>query len=801
MTTDPPISLSEYHRLPQQALSADFYKRQLEVVCNNATLALFIMDEHQECVYMNPAAEKLTGYRLSETQGRALHDVIHHTRPDGRPYPLCECPIDQAFPQNNQEQGEEVFVHRDGHFYPVAYTASPIREGDRAIGTIIEVRDITQDKLAEQARQESAKREQALRRAAESAQQRAETVLASISDGVFVLDPSWCYTYANEQLCQMARKSREELLGHNNWDLFPEAVDTDVYVQFHRAMHDQVQVQFEYLYLPWSRWFEYRVYPSDQGITVFAADITERKQAREALRESERRFRRLVESNIFGVAFSDFSGGIHYGNDYFFNLLGYTREEMEAGLLRWTDITPPEFLPLDAQATAELRAEGIATPFEKEYIRKDGTRVPILIGLVLLDQAYNQPQEVIAFFLDLTERKQAEAEREYLLTREQAARAAAERANRVKDEFLAIVSHELRSPLNPILGWSKLLLTQTLDSTKTTQALSTIARNAKLQAELIEDLLDVSRILRGKLSLNVSPVDLTSTIQAALETVRLSAEAKSIQIHTQLASEVGLVSGDATRLQQVVWNLLSNAIKFTPSGGRVEIRLERQGNTARMIVTDTGKGIHPDFLSHVFDHFRQEDGATTRKFGGLGLGLAIVHHLVELHGGTIEAASPGEGQGATFTVRLPLMPNSSHRTQESTQSTLDSDLTGIQILVVDDDADTREFVAFLLEQAGARIVTAASAGEALATLTRCQPDALLSDIGMPEMNGYTLLRQVRTLSPDQGGQIPAIALTAYAGEIDYQQAMAAGFQRHLTKPIEPERLVRAIAELLRNKEI
>jgi PAS domain S-box-containing protein len=371
-----------------------------------------------------------------------------------------------------------------------------------------------------------------------------------------------------------------------------------------------------------------------------------------------------------------------------------------------------------------------------------------------------------------------------------------QQANRIKDEFLAIVSHELRSPLNPILGWSKLLQTQTLDQAKTTQALGTIARNAKLQAELIEDLLDISRILRGKLSLNVSPTDLVSTIQAAMETMRLAALAKSIQMNATLEANIGLVSGDSSRLQQVVWNLLSNAIKFTPSGGRVDIRLERLGYVAQITVSDTGKGIHPDFLPHVFDYFRQENGATTRKFGGLGLGLAIVHHLVELHGGTVQAESPGEGQGATFTVRLPLMPTSPQINQESSSSELASDLTGIKVLIVDDDADTREFVAFLIEQYGADVISVASAGEALVALTRSQPDVLISDIGMPEVDGYMFLRQVRALPPKQGGLMPAIALTAYAGEIDYQQAMLAGFQRHVPKPVEPEVLMGVIADLV-----
>ncbi|MBW4560151.1 MAG: PAS domain-containing protein [Mojavia pulchra JT2-VF2] len=369
-------------------------------------------------------------------------------------------------------------------------------------------------------------------------------------------------------------------------------------------------------------------------------------------------------------------------------------------------------------------------------------------------------------------------------------------ANRIKDEFLAVLSHELRSPLNPILGWSRLLQTRKLDEVKMAQALATIERNAKLQSELIEDLLDVSRILQGKLSLNVSPVNLISTIQAAIETVHLAAEAKSINIEKTLAPQLSPVLGDANRLQQVVWNLLSNAVKFTPTGGSVAVRLEYVGNQALITVSDTGRGIHPEFLPHVFEYFRQADSTTTRKFGGLGLGLAIARHLVELHGGTVQVTSPGEGLGATFTVSLPLMSTQSPTDQDGELTKQSCDLDGIQVLVVDDDTDTREFVAFLLKQSGARVLTATSATEALAILIESQPDVLLSDIGMPEINGYMLMKQVRTLPPEQGGQIPAIALTAYAGEIHQQQAFEVGFQKHLTKPVEPDELVQAILTLI-----
>ncbi|OUL29889.1 hypothetical protein BV372_22625 [Nostoc sp. T09] len=405
-------------------------------------------------------------------------------------------------------------------------------------------------------------------------------------------------------------------------------------------------------------------------------------------------------------------------------------------------------------------------------------------------------QDDRAFVLALVQQCAQAMERARLYEAEQTAREAAETANRIKDEFLAVLSHELRSPLNPILGWSNLLQTQNLDDQTSAYALKTIERNARLQAELIEDLLDISRILQGKLSLNSSPVDLVSVITAAMETVRLSAEAKSIAIHTMRDPEVGQVLGDSSRLQQIVWNLLSNAVKFTPEGGRVDIRLEQIGTQAQITISDTGKGISSDFLPYVFDYFRQENSTSTRKFGGLGLGLAIVRHLVELHGGTVQAQSQGEGQGATFIVKLPLMQQRLQVNNDTTEPQPALDLSGVQILLVDDDTDTRDFLSFLLEEYGANVTATASAAEALAALTQSQPDILLSDIGMPEVDGWMLIKQVRMLSPEQGGQIPAIAITAYAGQINAQQALSAGFNKHLAKPVEPTELLEMIINLL-----
>jgi signal transduction histidine kinase/ActR/RegA family two-component response regulator len=384
---------------------------------------------------------------------------------------------------------------------------------------------------------------------------------------------------------------------------------------------------------------------------------------------------------------------------------------------------------------------------------------------------------------------------------EQSARIQAESANRVKDEFLAVLSHELRTPLNPILGWSKILQKRTSD-VALKQGLETIERNAKLQTQLIEDLLDVSRILQGKMSLNIQSVNLLETIRTALDTVQLAAQAKSIQIETAISDHhIGAIAGDSSRVQQVIWNLLSNAVKFTPEGGQINVYLAELEGQAQIQVVDEGIGIAPEFLPYVFERFRQEDSSTTRKFGGLGLGLAIARQIVELHGGTIWATSAGEGQGATFTVRLPLLPHPSITTSEGSALQVipapDSLLNGLKILIVDDDADTRSLLEIVLQQENAIPIVAASAIEALQHLEQDVPDLLVSDIGMPEIDGYALIERLRSHPSEQIRQLPALALTAYAGMGDQKQAIQAGFQRQLAKPIDPIELVLALSQLVK----
>jgi signal transduction histidine kinase/CheY-like chemotaxis protein len=415
------------------------------------------------------------------------------------------------------------------------------------------------------------------------------------------------------------------------------------------------------------------------------------------------------------------------------------------------------------------------------------------------EQAERHVEELSRYINEL---KRSEEEREKILLREQAARSEAEAANRIKDEFLATLSHELRTPLTAIVGWTGLLRSGDFEGEMQEQALEAVERNAKTQAQLVDDLLDVSRIISGKLLLDVKDVELGLVVANAIDVVRPAAKAKGIRITYNQGGRV-LISGDVARLQQIAWNLLSNAIKFTPEGGNVRVNLERIASHIKLSVSDTGKGIAPEFLPHVFDRFRQADSTTTRNYGGLGLGLAIVRHLVELHGGTVDVESLGEGLGATFSATFPLLAISNEaqanevaafsRDRKAHASQLK--LEGLKVLVVDDEPDTRKVISAVIQKSGAEVMTCASAHEALAALVDWKPDILMSDIGMPGEDGYSLIRKVRALSAESGGRIPAAAFTAYAREEDRQRALAAGYQMHVAKPIGSRELITTIASL------
>ncbi len=521
--------------------------------------------------------------------------------------------------------------------------------------------------------------------------------------------------------------------------------------------------------------------------------IIEGKGAEEAIRFQAH----LLNTVEQAVIATDLKGTITYWNRYAAKLYGWTAAEAVGRNIM--EITPANSTQEQAATIMSALSAGKAWSGEFVVRRRDGTTFPAMVTDTPIHDEEGTLIGMVGVSMDISERKELEQE----------LRAHAEElseANRLKDEFLATLSHELRTPLTAVLGWARMLCDSTPDEATLAHALKVIMRNAEAQQHLIEEVLDVSRIITGKLRLDVRPIELISIIEAAIETVSPAAEARAIQVSRDFDKEANLIAGDPERLQQVVWNLLSNAVKFTPQSGHVEILLERVGSHVRIIVSDSGQGISPDFLPHVFDRFRQADQTAARSHTGLGLGLAVVRHLVELHGGTVVARSEGEQKGATFTVELPILapveetkaqPPAPERIRDKTQSDNAVELGGLRVLIIDDEPDARELISVLLRQRGAEVLEASSASEGLKLLESAKPDVLIADIGMPGEDGYALMRKVRALSPERGGLTQAIALTAYAGEEDQAQAIDAGFHLHVTKPVDSAALTDALLSLAR----
>ncbi|HEX8237544.1 MAG TPA: PAS domain S-box protein [Abditibacteriaceae bacterium] len=1130
------------------------YRQHMEAACNNTTVALFVLDERQQCVYMNPAAEKLTGFTLAEVQGQALHSLFRHTRPDGSPYAPEEYSIDWAFPQNTQ-QGEETFVHKNGSPYSVAFTASPIYEGDVAVGTLVEVRalplgatavgatavgaaavgaaivraaavraggvtehhrrqhalqflvdlnqatqqiinpdeimsvtarmlgehlgvnrcayaevgadedsfritgdytnqtfsivgdfklsafgdevlrfnrqgvsyvvdDVATDPRTEANRdayrqteiaavisvpllkegrfvagmavhQKTARHWQpdevelvqlvvnrcweALERARaarnlRASQARLSFIMESMPQKIFTVDAAGKSEYSNPQWVSFTGLSSEQV-EDEGWSQFihPDDIEENVRRWTHSIRsgepfemeHRFRRADGEY------RWHITRAHAmrdANGQIVMWlgsSTDVHEFKQVQNELHESEHRFRTMADTApvliwisglnkhfFFNKTWLDFTGrtleqecgtgwaeGVH-PDDLEHCLHIYTshfdaRREFEIeyrlrrfdgeyrwlldrGTPRWTpdgefagfigsciDITEMKrakdrqtFLveatsvlasSLDYGATlssvAALSVPNLADWCAVDVWEEDGSVRRLAVAHIDPDKvqwAHDLQQrypydmksphgvpnvlrtgkselytEITAEMLTAAAKDEehlqmmrdigftsamivplvahgravgalsfisAESGRHYdvedlALAEDLAGRAAlaisnarlyrdSQESSRLKDEFLATMSHELRTPLTAILGWSDLLSRGALDDESTANALQTIERNARAQVRLIEDLMDISRIVTGKLRLDVRPVALAAVVEAATNAVRPTAEAKDIRLQVLLDPQAGPVSGDPDRLQQVMWNLLSNALKFTPKGGRVQVRLERINSHVEITVTDTGQGISAEFLPHVFDRFRQADSTHTRTAGGLGLGLAIVRQLVELHGGTVQAQSAGEGQGATFTISLPIA--AVHKAQSTRDNDMErvhplaggrvaidcpTSLKGLKVLVVDDEDDARQLIIAVLEQCDATVTAVSSAREALESIVDEEPDILISDIGMPGEDGYSLIQKVRALPSQSGGRIPAVALTAYARAEDRIKALTAGFQMHAPKPVEPAELAAIVASL------
>lgn len=618
-------------------------------------------------------------------------------------------------------------------------------------------------------------------------------ILESITDLYYQLDREWRFTDINRQTVARFGRSREELLGKVIWEIFPAAVDSDLYSELLKCSETMVPVHFELAsrIVP-GMWFEVHAYPIKTGFSVYLRDITERKKS-----EGEIAFQaHLLSAVEQAVIATDLDGTIVYWNSFAAQLYGWSATEaLGANVL---DITPADvMLEQAAEIMSRLRT-GKSWSGEFLVRRKDGGVFPAMATDSPIFGDQGELVGIVGVSVDISQRKQSEAEREALHQSERSARAEAEKANRLKDEFLATLSHELRNPLNVILGYAEVLLRS--DEARTSQfvrrAAEVLKRNALAQSRLVRDLLDLSRLHIGKLSLNYEVVSLTTLIDNAVETVRGEAAQKQIEISIDGPEDVIFVNADPLRLEQVVWNLLNNAVKFTPVGGRVTIRLGSERGRARIIVEDTGPGVEPQFLPHVFEMFRQADASSSRPHGGMGIGLALVKQLIELHGGSVAAAST-LGQGASFTIELPAAAEKDGPPGYSPQAEAGI-LSHMRILIVDDSADTVEMLRRLFEMDGAVVATAAGAAEALEIAGEQDFDAVLSDISMPGMDGFEFVRRLRELTRHK--DVPVLAITGFGRPADVERAEAEGFFSHVTKPIDVNDLVQMLRELCVKKQ-
>ncbi len=615
---------------------------------------------------------------------------------------------------------------------------------------------------------------------------------------------------------QLSGMRRDEVLGKCAFEIFPFLRDTGEDQCFNQALAGAASVSENRPYIVPETgregFFKGHYFPlfDDRqqiigGIGIIR-DITERKRAEEAAQQAHQRLTSHFENSPLAVIEWESDFRVSHWSESAERLFGWTAAEVLGKHVNDWHFVFDEDAGAVAQLTHRQRigVELLGVQRNRNYTKKGSILYCEWYNSVLQDES-GQLVSVLSLVLDVTARKLAEEERAALLVRERDARRLAEEADRLKDEFLATLSHELRTPLTSILGWAMMIRNRDIEEENIDRAIETIERNARAQARLIDDLLDVSRIITGNLRLDVRPINLAPILETAYDALRPTAEAKGVTVKTHLDHDCCLIKGDPNRLRQVIWNLLLNAIKFTARGGTVNVTLAGVGSSARLIVNDNGEGITPEFLPYVFHRFRQAEGSISRRQGGLGLGLAVVRHLVELHGGTVSAESEGPGRGATFTVELPLAEERRdparaedrrlevERRQHKTAQT--PSLAGLRVLLVEDDEDSRRLLAMMLKRHGAEVTSTSSSPEALNSFDQVLPDVVISDIGIPDEDGYQLINNVRSLPVDRGGLTPAIALTGYATNRDRERALAAGYQLHIAKPVEPSELVAAIVSL------
>jgi PAS domain S-box-containing protein len=788
-------------------LTAEALRSFLAAIVESSDDAIIAKDLNGIIESCNAAALRLFGYTADELIGQSVRILIPPDR-------LAEEDDILARIRRGERVNhfETVRVAKDGRLIDISLTVSPVRDSSGAIiGVSKTARDITDRKRAA---------------AALAAQQEwFRVTLASIGDAIIASDPDGFVTYMNGVAESLTGWSTDEARGMPLADVFHiinettrERVDNPAGVVI-RSGH--VLGLANHTVLINRDGSERPIADSAApilddggkilGVVLVFRDVTEQREAADAIAEQREWFETTLESIGDAVIATDVRGHVVFMNPVAEHLTGWRIEQARDRAC--TDVF--NIINEDTRRSVEnpvsrVLREGVVVGLANHtlLIAVDGTERPIDDSGAPIRNRDARIVGVVLVFRDVTERRRSDTEREIaalererLLGAERTARAEAERANRLKDDFMAMVSHELRTPLNAILGWTELLVRKRDDAAMLSRGLDIITRNTRLQTQLISDLLDISRVVSGKLRLDIQSVDLSSVVDAAIETIQQPADAKGIRIEKRLDSTIMPIAGDPARLQQVVWNLLSNAVKFTPGGGRVMVTLRRAESQAEILVDDNGAGIRPDFLPHVFDRFQQADASRARRFGGLGLGLSIVKNLVELHGGSVVADSRGEGRGATFTIVLPFAAPPSLReealTPVSTQPSRETvSLENIRVLIVEDDIDSAEFVSQLLEEYGAHAIIATTADEALGILARSPFDILISDIGLPETDGYQLMEQLRRKDAAEGALIPAVALTAFARVEDRTRALLAGYQAHLSKPVDGSELVATVASFV-----
>jgi PAS domain S-box-containing protein len=750
-----------------QAVDDARYRRQLEAICNNATVALFIMDEQYHCTYLNPAAVALSGYTLDEMRGKPLHDVIHHSHPDGSAYPMADCPIASALMQSSHARGEEVFVHKDGHFYDVAFAASLIHEGERVVGAVLEVQDITERKRAEA---------------------RFHALLAAARV------VAWDYNLATDHVGYSG--NAQQVLG-----LLPDAPLSRA-ADWHACMTPESRVAHEERMLRALQ--EGRDYTSQfkwirpdngacidiesrgtvirnqagepQSVIGVIMDVTDRRQAEAELRESAARLQFTLESAEVGDWDLDLTTDTSRRSLRHDRCFGYTEPIPEWGFETFIRHVHPDDRARVEQAFRSAVSELKDWHFECRVIWPDHS-VHWIAAHGSIYYVDGKPSRMLGIIFDITERKRVE---EAL----KAANAQLIESDRRKDEFLAMLAHELRNPLGAVSNTVN-LLARSEAAAGLRRYVDILQRQTRNLRGLVDDLLDVSRVTRGLITLKHERIELAGAIERALESVRELLDEKQHDVSVTLPRKPLVIVGDPVRLEQILVNLLTNAAKYTDHGGRISISLERAGDHATLRVRDTGIGMTPQIIERIFDLFGQAERGLDRSQGGLGIGLTIVKNLVELHGGRIEAHSEGEGKGAEFVVTLPLAADEIAAAPAPAPGNAVA-VAGKRVLVVDDSVDIAETLALLLEESGHTVVVAHDGPTALAKADEFQPELILLDIGLPGMNGYEVARQLRQ-NPRTRNTVLA-ALTGYGQAGDREQALAAGFDRHFVKPVDIDEL-------------